>query len=457
MQILPLINLTIGFFICAAFIFMTVVSVKENEFRAARRAFALAILLPIPFIISGIFTFPFSEIVSIIFPLISLVIILLLLIPFGRSNTHFNDIPTKQIDERNTMFARKDLQPESDNYQDYYSRNPDKKELDDKFRALPGLQDPRASQYHPLGFASADASFKSVASFKPLIDGPINENQISINPESSTNYIKNWAKKLGAVDVGITELKDYHLYNFKGRKETYGTPVKNNHKFAIAFTVEMDREMIRSAPAASTVMESAQQYLESGAIAIQVAEFIRSIGYLASAHIDGNYQVVCPLVARDAGLGEIGRMGLLMTPKLGPRVRISVVTTDLPLLVDKIIFDKTMIEFCRKCKKCATVCPSNAIPFEGLSEIDGAWRWQVNSEACYTFWCQIGTDCSRCMGACPYSHPDNILHNIVRLGIKNSSLFRRLAIFLDDFFYGEKPAPTPLPEWMDLDQENSGD
>ena len=49
-------------------------------------------------------------------------------------------------------------------------------------------------------------------------------------------------------------------------------------------------------------MESAQQYLNAGAIAAQIAAAIQSLGYEACAHIDGNYQVVYPLVARDAGL-----------------------------------------------------------------------------------------------------------------------------------------------------------
>ncbi len=76
-----------------------------------------------------------------------------------------------------------------------------------------------------------------------------------------------------------------------------------------------------AAPAAPTVMESAHKYLISGAIAIQIAHFIRELGYDAMAHIDANYELICPLVARDAGLGEIGRMGLLITPKHGTRVR----------------------------------------------------------------------------------------------------------------------------------------
>ena len=83
----------------------------------------------------------------------------------------------------------------------------------------------------------------------------------------------------------------------------------------------MDKEMVDTAPLGPTAMESAQQYVDSGIVALQLAQFIRRLGYSARAHIDGNYRVVCPLVARDAGLGELGRMGLLMTPDLGPRVQ----------------------------------------------------------------------------------------------------------------------------------------
>ena len=80
------------------------------------------------------------------------------------------------------------------------------------------------------------------------------------------------------------------------------------------------------------------------------------MGYDARPHIDGNYQLICPLVARDAGLGEIGRMGLLMTESHGPRVRIAVVTTDMELLPDKYVKKHSVIDFCQMCKKCAERC-----------------------------------------------------------------------------------------------------
>ena len=223
--------------------------------------------------------------------------------------------------------------PESDNFQEYYKNNPDKKEIDDSWRSKAGLLKPGSSQYNPFQFAAADASFETIEALKNEVDGRVNSKQVKVQPKEITEFIKNWTKKLGALDVGITKLQDYHIYTTGGRAERYGKKYTRQHEFAIAFTVEMDKEMVASAPSGTIVMESGQQYLESGKIAVQLAKFIRNIGYEARAHIDGNYEVVCPLVARDAGLGEMGRMGLLMTPKLGPRVRIAVVTTNLPVIV----------------------------------------------------------------------------------------------------------------------------
>jgi hypothetical protein len=76
-------------------------------------------------------------------------------------------------------------------------------------------------------------------------------------------------------------------------------------------------------------MESAKQYVEASRVAVSLAAAIRYLGFPARAHIDGSYRVICPLIARDAGLGEIGRISLLMTPQHGPRVRLGVVTTSL--------------------------------------------------------------------------------------------------------------------------------
>jgi ferredoxin len=447
--------ITTGVLLAVCMISFAIVSFRENEPRAARRAFLLALLLPLPYLalgISGVFWQSAPALLTIVSTLLLALTFaagLVLLLPIGNRLIAEKDTPHNRIDERDIMFSRNLLQVGTERYEAYYAANPDKQKLDGNFRNRPGLMQEGALYYDPFTTSAAEASFKTVAAFHALLDEEeLAEQQIQIDPAKMSDFIKRWAGKLGALSSGITELKAYHLYSTIGRGERYGQEVELDHAYAIALTVEMDKYLLDSAPYGPTVMESAQQYLNSGTVAVQLAEFIRHLGYSARAHIDGSYRVVCPLVARDAGLGEIGRMGLLMTPELGPRVRIAVVTTDMPLVASERVRDLSMIDFCKRCLKCADVCPSKAISFDEQQEIAGAKRWQINSEACFTYWCTIGTDCAKCMRACPYSHPNNLLHNLVRAGIKRSALFREFALKMDDFFYGQNPPAAPIPEWL---------
>jgi ferredoxin len=357
--------------------------------------------------------------------------------------------PTLRVDERTTIFARARLQPGSSEYQTYYQDHPEHQALDDAFRANPGLLDPGALFFDQLLAASPTASFSLTEALRHAVDGPVSADAVVRSPDEMANFIKNLAIYHGAGSVGICELQPYHVYSHKGRGSgTYGAPITLEHRFAIAFTVEMDHAMLNSAPRMPTVMESARQYAHSAQTAVILAAAIRALGHPALAHIDGNYRVIAPLIAKDAGLGEIGRMGLLMTPRLGPRVRLAVVTTDLPLSIDPPTWDPTVIDFCTHCTKCAVVCPSQALPLGNREAYpDGTLRWKVNPERCYTYWTKIGTDCGRCMAVCPYSHADNLFHNSIRLGTAKSANFRRAAIWLDDLFYGKKPQPHQPPAW----------
>lgn len=442
-----------GSLIFISAIITSIVSFFEKEPVASERSLYAALFVPVPFFVLAFIEFPYKEIVGIIFLSIFLLVTIVLFFPTGKIKLTEDDNPKTKIDERDIMFSRARLKPGSSRFEEYYNNNPDKKEVDDKWRMKAGLCSPGSSMYDKFQFASADASFIAVAHFHPAVETKTTNEKSNPDPVQITNYLKNWGKKLGALEVGIAEMQEYHYYSHIGRGDDFGKEVTMRHKFGIAITVEMDKDMMSYAPAGPTVMESAQQYMNAGVVAMQIAEFIRLIGYDARAHIDGNYRVVCPLVARDAGLGEIGRMGLLMTPKLGPRVRIAVVTTDLPLVKDKRLYENSMIDFCRKCKKCAEVCPSKSIPFDDQQMIDGVKRWQIDQESCFDFWCQAGTDCGRCVSTCPYSHSDNLLHNIVRFGIKNSSVFRTFAAKMDDLLYGKIPVSQEQPEWLKVKEK----
>jgi len=439
-----------GVFLFSAMSGVAFLFLRENEKHAALKTLIVSFVVPLPYFAAGLISFPHQTLFSLLLIILPVCILLLFIMPSGRKIQHETDVPVARIDERDVMFARAELTPGTERFERYYREKPAHRRPDDSFREKPGLFSKNARFYDPHLSPLARSLFTTIEHARPFINCKTAEERVSFDPAAMSGFIKKWAQKLGAVSAGITELRDYHVYTVLGRDGEWGKPVTLNHRFAIALTVEMDWRMMQSAPAGPCLIESGLQYLMSGIFAVQIAEFIRTLGYPAQAHIDGKYNLVCPLVARDAGLGEIGRMGLLMTPRLGPRVRIAVVTTDMPLIPDRRVYNHAMIDFCTRCKKCADVCPSGAISFEDRKEIDGVRRWQISQEKCYTYWCQAGTDCGRCVAACPYSHPDNLLHNSVRWMINNSSLFRRVAVKVDDFFFGRKPAVKEVPGWMKL-------
>jgi len=349
------------------------------------------------------------------------------------------------------MFARARLVPGSTNYEAYYEMRPENQKVDHNTRAKPGLLSPESKLANKYLFAAPVASFTLTGVMGEMVEGKPADRKLDLPIEKMTGYVKGMATYFGALDVGVTGLHPYHVYSHIGRGPgVYGDEIPVDHKYAIAFTVEMAHEMVAVNPNPPGVMESAKQYVEAGVVAVQLAEAIRQLGYPARAHIDGNYRVIAPLVARDAGLGEIGRMGLLMTPRQGPRVRLGVVTTDLELLVDEHEADMSTIDFCTICKKCAENCPSKSIPFEPRQELDGAQRWRINPESCFMYWNVIGTDCGICMTVCPYSHPDSVHHNLLRWGIRRSGIVRRGALWMDDLFYGKNPVQKEPPDWAQV-------
>ena len=449
----------IGVIGAGLFMLVGLVSVLEKEARAARRAFALALVVPLPFLLVALLRFPCQVYCAWGLLALTAIAVLALLLPVGRPAKRDPDTPGARSDERDNVFARSALAPGSEAFNEYYATHADKKPLDDRIRAAPGYHSPNARFYDPVWVASDRASFAAACALRSISSGPVAKRKVDVVPEQVTNYVKRWCRHLGAHSVGVTLLQDYHLYSHYGFGYSDGTPVEwgkaieRDHKYAIALAVEMDRAMIRCAPLGPADMESSRQYLAAGAIAVSLALLVRGLGYPARAHLLGSYQVLCPLVARDAGLGEIGRMGLLMTPELGPRVRLAVVTTDLPLVPDKPCQDNAMLDFCAHCTKCAEACPVGAIPFGDRQEHNGVRRWKVNAEACFECWNTEGTYCARCVAVCPFSHPDNFLHRLGRRFVRHSCLARRLARLLEDFLYGRIPAPAHPPEWMSVKEK----
>ncbi len=317
----------------------------------------------------------------------------------------------KRFDERDTIFARMRYSKGTKEYEEYYKKNPQYKEIDDELRNMPFIGEEGTSTFNPVHSPLAIAGFQFLNDIKKLSEGQVSQKKIEIDSKIMTDKIKKLTKFFGANLVGITKMKEEHYYSYRGRDEnTSGEQIDNFHKYGIVFAVEMDKELIDLAPQFEEILATVKGYIDVSVIGMWLSYYIRLLGYEARNHMDGNYLSIVPLVAEDAGLGEIGRSGILITKEFGPRVRLGVVTTDMPLITD-VKEEFGVKELCSICGKCAITCIGNAIPKGKIKETDDKLRWKIDAEKCYKVWRQVGTDCGICLSVCPFSQ--SIPHELV--------------------------------------------
>jgi len=244
-------------------------------------------------------------------------------------------------------------------------------------------------------------------------DEPVAARQVPVKDRAEMSQrIKQVARLYGADLVGITPVKPVWIYSHYFDRETlaYGR-LEMPLKYAIVMALEMDFSAIRRSPGYESSAATSTIYSKMAEVTSKLARYIRGLGYPAVPSGNDTAQNI-PL-AIDAGLGELGRLGLLLTPEFGARQRICKVFTDLPLEADKPI-DFGIQKFCETCLHCAHVCPSQAIPRgerslerTSMSNRPGIKRWHINVAKCYLFWVSNkGIDCSNCIAACPWSYPN---------------------------------------------------
>ncbi|MCL1803431.1 MAG: hypothetical protein FWG30_07305 [Eubacteriaceae bacterium] len=165
---------------------------------------------------------------------------------------------------------------------------------------------------------------------------------------------------------------------------------------AIVLLYEMDEEAVNAAPGVKTFKMSFETYDRLGAITNELTEKIRQMGFAAHAsHPMGGLALYPPLASR-AGLGSLGKHGMLITPELGPRQRISAVLTNisnLPVANNEAV----MSDKCASCNACASLCPAGAFYEEPIKRDYGYTT--VDIDKCVREF-SANNACSVCLKAC---------------------------------------------------------
>jgi epoxyqueuosine reductase len=263
------------------------------------------------------------------------------------------------------------------------------------------------------------------------------------DPEIMTRDIKKAAKFFGAGIVGVCKLDRRFVYSssYLGGKNE----IPEEYKYAIVMGYEEDYDILGHYPTYIADAATSMGYSQMAITNSYLSEFIRGMGYKAMDCTTNDVALSIPL-AMQAGLGDIARNGLLVTPEYGPRLRLSKVFTDLPLVADQPI-DFGVTELCDVCKKCAKLCPSQSISDgdrtpepNNASNVSGTLKWPINAETCRMYWGRMSKPCTACVTVCPFNKVmTGWFHKVVGWCVDHVRWADSLYVKLDDWFGYGKP------------------
>ena len=138
-EVADLVALAIGAGIVGGLLWAAIVSYREEERRAVRRLFVLALVLPLPWFAVGLFELPFEPALAWTLVGLTALGLVLFFVPIPLRRKPPAETPGSRFDERDIMFSRKELIPGSEKYIAYYKKYPEREILDNAFRKEPGL------------------------------------------------------------------------------------------------------------------------------------------------------------------------------------------------------------------------------------------------------------------------------------------------------------------------------
>ena len=326
-----------------------------------------------------------------------------------------------------------------------------------------GLESAADSLLTLMNFSKNQADARATAWQTKLEPAPTGRPESS--PREASQVVRKAAQLFGADQVGFAELdrrwvyshyfdeetkKDYPIkFSDEAGYEQYDQPIRledrtrvipKEMKYVVVLIHEWGKDLdgTEHAPTLLTEGLSTLAYARMAPTLWMLAEFIRGLGY--NAIPAANDTALSIPLAIDAGLGQVGRHGLLINPKVGSRCRISKIFTDLPLEPAGAV-DSGITEFCNACLKCVPKCGTKAITtggrsFDPLDESNatGVLTWKVDAKKCMTFQNRVGSTCSTCVRRCAWTKPPNKMYAIPRFFIRNFRWrwLNRTWVWLDD-------------------------
>ena len=225
------------------------------------------------------------------------------------------------------------------------------------------------------------------------ISGEYGDIEPTVEPvpgKNVTEQIKAKARDLGFGEVGITRYDRRYTFKYKKRW------IKFEHAICLAFEQDYERtQAIPSMFAETTHFGTYRTMSQSGLI---LADYIRSLGYHAQVHSPADNSAVYIPMFVQAGLGQLGAHGQLLSPHFGSRARLMIITTDAMITYDKPL-DYGIHKFCEICQVCVGRCPGRALIRDKVWW-RGVQKHKLVYDRCRPVMARY-SGCGVCMKVCP--------------------------------------------------------
>jgi ferredoxin len=216
-----------------------------------------------------------------------------------------------------------------------------------------------------------------------------NPDEVKVQAEANfINKFENYAHSIGITSVGYTQISSELIIEDK--------PII--YPNTIVLTIEMSKNILKTPTGPEAQKLNDLAYKKLGNMTYKLSDYLRENGFSTQvAHPYGSW-VNFSALSQKAGMGFIGKSGLLITPQLGPRQKISAIFTSITNLPIKEHQDHSWIaEYCEKCGKCIKACPEKALIEK--ETCCGGKEIEFIQKLCRG--CSEG--CTDCMEACPFN------------------------------------------------------
>ena len=207
-----------------------------------------------------------------------------------------------------------------------------------------------------------------------------------------TETIREAALKLGYSEVGFAPFDPRYVYRSRRSDLNPRLPT------AICLALEQDFDATQTIPSLDAERAQGDVYVRQAELSRSLVDLILSLGY--KVQVSGPTWHLGPMIPMfvEAGLGQLGVNGQLLSPRFGSRARLQIILTDAKITHDKPV-DYGIHKYCALCQVCVLRCPGRALDGQKLW-YRGIEKNKLNFARCRPVMTRY-SGCGICMKVCP--------------------------------------------------------